>query len=570
MGALQDAGGLLVNSEAQSAVDKADEAGTKVGRSFAKRILPKRKRMQLNYAEQQNPQVESFALRYFPRLREAYGDGEQMSDVADWQAARKPPKRSVEGGYISDSLNALHPGLGDKAAGWIDKNVMGPADRVRAKNAEAKADKEFGQAQSEKAKQNLKDRQSKVNAAASKEEQDLLAKREEVAGKVKKTAADRHVGGGKGTFWNSGQYNKQTEDMQNLAGQHKNINKRLIGMRKGRGADAGGNMLANPNQRASKLAAMPPEEHVARAAGIVKRKSMPIGERVALPNKPIGMDAGWTKLALAGGGTWMAWQLAKAAQGIHETLKASANMNQPAIAAMESLRENAAGWATRIRLYGPSGRKHKTFKFDFNNPRHVKRALQLKSDDEIKKLLRSKASLTKREGVTTKSGIPLLSTYKSNDGKALYAGKTIGMRQKTISEHKKLGLPLPKDFENLSFDRVNDVFKKHQRHGWYKRNYKKASLPRKALIGIQDAWKTIKHLFTGKAKESEPLPTGDLEEFGSFMESAAPVPVACTFLTGAVADPLDCQCDDCRALARKLQETAESSFGQNLRGGAES
>ena len=80
-------------------------------------------------------------------------------------------------------------------------------------------------------------------------------------------------------------------------------------------------------------------------------------------------------------------------------------------------------------------------------------------------------------------------------------------------------------------------------------------------------WRKIKNwVGLGKLnKESAPL-----EEFGAFMESAAPVPVACTFLTGAVADPLDCQCDDCRALARKLQETAESSFGQNLQGGANS
>lgn len=58
-----------------------------------------------------------------------------------------------------------------------------------------------------------------------------------------------------------------------------------------------------------------------------------------------------------------------------------------------NLQEGSKTWETRRRLYGPPGRKHKHWKFDFNNPEHVKKALHLKGDSDIKKLMKSTAKI---------------------------------------------------------------------------------------------------------------------------------------------------------------------------------
>ena len=242
-------------------------------------------------------------------------------------------------------------------------------------------------------------------------------------------------------------------------------------------------------------------------------------------------------------------------------------------AAHGNLRENVIAWVTRKRKYGPSGRK--PFKFDFTKPSHVKKVLKLGNDSDAKKMMKSTASITKHEGMTTKGGVPIKYAYASNNRKHLYAGKTIGMRQNIISQHKKLGLPLPHGFENASYEEINSLFKKRLGHGWYKRNYAKASIPRKVMIGVGNLWKKTKKLLG--IEESDNL----LNETANFVESAAPAvtpqPAAeCIFMEGKVVSPMECDCVDCLAVTRRvresekpLAETAETSFGQNLRAGVQ-
>lgn len=229
---------------------------------------------------------------------------------------------------------------------------------------------------------------------------------------------------------------------------------------------------------------------------------------------------------------------------------------QSADGVIGNLAENAATWATRKRKYGPTGRK--PFKFNFLNPAHVHKALGLGNDSDAKKLMNSKANITKHVGMATQGGIPLKYAYASNDRKHLYAGKTIGMRQNIISQHKKLGLPLPRGFENASYEEVNNLFKKRLGHGWYKRNYSKASIPRKIMIGVAGMWK--------KAKAALGLGESAITETADFIESEAIVVAECVFMDGRVASPMECNCPDCLAVTRrlreseKLTETSESSF----------
>lgn len=227
-----------------------------------------------------------------------------------------------------------------------------------------------------------------------------------------------------------------------------------------------------------------------------------------------------------------------------------------------NLQEGSKTWETRRRLYGPPGRKHKHWKFDFNNPEHVKKALHLKNDSDIKKLMKSTAKIDKHVGLKTTKGVPIQYAYRSNNRKNLYAGKTIGMRQNIISQHRKLGLDLPEGFENLSFDKINEIFKKRERHGWYKRQYKKVPTFRKLMIGAGAMWR--------KAKKALGFNESEIIEEAMFVESAPPAPRVCVFMEGKVATPTECDCDECLSVTRrmregKLEETAASSFGQMLR-----
>lgn len=227
-----------------------------------------------------------------------------------------------------------------------------------------------------------------------------------------------------------------------------------------------------------------------------------------------------------------------------------------------NLQEGSKTWETRRRLYGPPGRKHKHWKFDFNNPEHVKKALHLKNDSDIKKLMKSTAKIDKHVGLKTTKGVPIQYAYRSNNRKNLYAGKTIGMRQNIISQHRKLGLDLPEGFENLSFDKINEIFKKRERHGWYKRQYKKVPTFRKLMIGAGAMWR--------KAKKALGFNESEILEEATFVESAPPAPRVCVFMEGKVATPTECDCDECLSVTRrmregKLEETAASSFGQMLR-----
>jgi len=227
-----------------------------------------------------------------------------------------------------------------------------------------------------------------------------------------------------------------------------------------------------------------------------------------------------------------------------------------------NLQEGSKTWETRRRLYGPPGRKHKHWKFDFNNPEHVKKALHLKGDSDIKKLMKSTAKIDKHVGLKTTKGVPIQYAYRSNNRKNLYAGKTIGMRQNIISQHRKLGLDLPEGFENLSFDKINEIFKKRERHGWYKRQYKKVPTFRKLMIGAGAMWR--------KAKKALGFNESEILEEATFVESAPPAPRVCVFMEGKVATPTECDCDECLSVTRrmregKLEETAASSFGQMLR-----
>lgn len=227
-----------------------------------------------------------------------------------------------------------------------------------------------------------------------------------------------------------------------------------------------------------------------------------------------------------------------------------------------NLQEGSKTWETRRRLYGPPGRKHKHWKFDFNNPEHVKKALHLKSDSDIKKLMKSSAKIDKHVGLQTTKGVPIQYAYRSNNRKNLYAGKTIGMRQNIISQHRKLGLDLPEGFENLSFDKINEIFKKRERHGWYKRQYKKVPTFRKLMIGAGAMWR--------KAKKALGFSESEILEEATFIESTPPAPRVCVFMEGQVATPTECDCDECLSVTRrmregKLEETAATSFGQMLR-----
>ena len=554
----------------------------------------------------------SFALRYFPRLREG-----QMDDIQDWQKKRKAPSH-VQGAVQHATDWAF--GKGSAASEFIGKNLGAGAKAASEENVKSGADADIGKKLSKQAKAKNEELQKRLlqrTKGASPEEVKAGISKMSATGQVKQHAAERTAQ--KGTFWNGPGY-AQADAATKAAGAEASAShkaEQAFKRQRFAGLDPSGQSIAPMVKRAQAKADMTPEQHTARATEYARRKGMTPEARAAEVRtkfhagtldmkdsvnvgkareilagkygvksapKSTGVFKGfsdlskkWGKTGLAAMGVYAGGKgILSAASGAHAALgvpsnyaavqdyhnqraalgNISMNVDQSIRNAASNLRENAKTWATRKSKYGPSGRKN--FKFDFNKPSHVKKALQLKSDDDVKKLMKSTADITKHQGMKTKDGVLVKYAYRSNSGKQLYAGKTIGMRQKVISDHGKLGLPLPKNFENFSFDKVNAVFKKNKQQGWYKRNYGKASIPRKALIGLTASWKKLKQLFNGKSRESE------IEELGDFMESSAPV--TCTFMTGEVGSPVDCVCADCLAVSRKLQE-GESSRGELLHAG---
>ena len=253
------------------------------------------------------------------------------------------------------------------------------------------------------------------------------------------------------------------------------------------------------------------------------------------------------------------------------------NIESAASGLAGNLLENYTTWKTRKRVYGPSGRKSKSWRYDWLNKYHVK-AGEGMSDPQFKRYIRSTADITIPKGTKTIAGVPIRYTFSSNDRKQRYAGKTIGMRQRVISNYKKLGKDLPAGFENLPFDQVNALFKKHSRHGWYKRNFKKAPITRRLYIHAMSAWNKAKDLLkrhgAAENKESAIMEDAVLVESAPVTDTAS-AEKHCLFMEGAVKSPAKCDCDDCLSVMRNIQETqkelneggALSSNGQLLRSG---
>lgn len=291
------------------------------------------------------------------------------------------------------------------------------------------------------------------------------------------------------------------------------------------------------------------------------------GDNNADPNKP-WRHAGY---ALMGAGAYGAYKLFNTASQVAQRQNEyrqnmghiQMTMSAPALAA--NLIENYLTWKTRKRLYGKSGRKNRNWKFDWNKPSHIRHARRL-SDAQFKKLTGYKTWLPKRKEVSTKTS-PLKYTYFSNDKKNVYAGKTVGMRQKLLSNHFKYGEKLPKNFENFTYEQINDLFKKHMRYGWEARKYSKASLPRKLFVhaaGLRSEARKKLGFESSAAK-------GNIEENAKITAEIRDMN-ECLFMEGRVDSPTQCSCSECAKVQRHilaLNETAEGSFGQNLRPGAQ-
>ena len=244
-----------------------------------------------------------------------------------------------------------------------------------------------------------------------------------------------------------------------------------------------------------------------------------------------------------------------------------------------NLMENKQTWITRKRLYGASGRRSRAWRYDPSNKHHLRHTKGM-NDEQFRKYVHSTANLDIRKDAKTKAGEPLNYTYFSNNRKHTYGSKTIGMRQKVISDHVKYRKELPKGFENEPYSNVNGKFKKMMRWGWEKRMFKKAPLGLKIQIKGKDLLKRIKQLMLGKnfnspVSEESAAETGNISES---YESFAPIPdplmeKECLFMVGTVKTPAKCDCDDCLGVCRRIvesqkemRETSETSFGQNLRG----
>lgn len=231
--------------------------------------------------------------------------------------------------------------------------------------------------------------------------------------------------------------------------------------------------------------------------------------------------------------------------------------------------ENFQTWKTRKKVYGPSGRRRGGWKFDPLNKHHRKNALAM-TDAKFKDISGSTADLGKKTHVKTVSGVPLKYTYFSNDRKHNYAGKTIGMRQKTISLHRRLEKSLPHGYENYPFEKVNRYFKRINKTAWHDHHMGKLPLIKRLKIHGNNILRKVRKLVvTGKMNESA------IFEDGAFVESSSnqTPDLECSFLAEKVSTPMECGCIDCKAISKKivenqkeLRETSATSFGQNLRG----
>lgn len=240
-----------------------------------------------------------------------------------------------------------------------------------------------------------------------------------------------------------------------------------------------------------------------------------------------------------------------------------------------TLLENYQTWKTRKRIYGPSGRKNNKWRFDPENKHHRKLALGM-TDVKFAKFSGSKADLGKRSFVKTLKGIPLKYTFFSNDRKHQYGGKTIGMRQKIISLHKRLEKPLPRGFENYSFEQIGNYFKRRaNKPEWQQHHTAKLPMVKRLKIHGQSLLKKVKNLVNkGKFEEAAEETKGNIIEVQDF--TPPQTQVECSFLSEKVTTPMDCGCKDCAIVVNKikesqdaLRETSVTAFGQNLRGESE-
>lgn len=271
------------------------------------------------------------------------------------------------------------------------------------------------------------------------------------------------------------------------------------------------------------------------------------------------------------GATWAAANAFRAGAQAHREQLSQINMltSDQDLSIGARLLENYQTWKTRKRVYGKSGRRSKGWKFDPLNKNHRKLALKM-TDNQFKEISGSKADMGKKTHVKTISGVPLKFTFFSNDRKHNYAGRTIGMRQKTISLHRRLEKSLPHGYENYPFEKVGNYFKRINKTAWHDHHMGKLPLIKRLKIRGNDLLNKVRKLVThGKVSEST------ISETMDFVESQPPVvDPDCNFLAEKVSTPMECGCQDCKAISKKivekqkeLRETSVSSFGQNLRDG---
>jgi len=203
-------------------------------------------------------------------------------------------------------------------------------------------------------------------------------------------------------------------------------------------------------------------------------------------------------------------------------------------------------------------------------------------EKHVAKRLNSKATPALR------AGTPVAHTFWSNDGKHLFHGNPLAMRQKILSEHKRKKFALHTDFPNMNpiqvgsyFDELSDQGMLEDRPGldpsWTskfgrkvtrvgKRTGKKV---RKFYDGIVSYFKGAQN--EGAATKRKGISESESPETAASESAASPEGQEdsfCNFITGNVSHPSECFCHECNSLVREtLTETAGTSFGGMMRGG---